>query len=80
MDFVVSFQEEIRHMIEVKYSDTDLHPPLRYLMERIPKSPKSSEVPRVWQVHLTGKKGYLTTDGIRVTDFGMSFQGEDFFI
>lgn len=70
VDFVVSYQEEIRHMIEVKHSDTDIHPPLRYLMERIPISPKSSEYPRVWQVHLTGKKDYLTTDGIRVTDFG----------
>lgn len=59
VDFVVVEKARPILMIEVKLADAPLSPGLRYLQERFPKCP-------AWQIHLRGKKDYLTPEGIRV--------------
>ncbi|MCC5815254.1 MAG: ATP-binding protein [Leptospira sp.] len=63
VDFVLTKDERPELLLEVKLSDTDIHPPLRYLRDRL-----SPTLP-TYQVHLQGKKDYETADGIRVTSF-----------
>ncbi|MFZ5469018.1 MAG: DUF4143 domain-containing protein [Myxococcota bacterium] len=59
VDFVVTERGRPTHLIECKWSDTELSKSLRYLAERFPDA-------EAWQVSAVGKKDYVTPAGIRV--------------
>lgn len=59
VDFVVVEGRAPILLVECKWSDTDVHGPLRYLKQRFPDAD-------AWQVHAAGVKDYRTPDGIRV--------------
>ncbi len=59
VDFVVTEKRRPVLFVEVKLSDSPVHPALRYLVERFPNV-------EAWQIHLRGKKDYVTPEGIRV--------------
>jgi hypothetical protein len=62
VDFILTLDEIPKLLLECKLSDTELHPPLRYLKDRLPKTES-------WQVYFQGKKDYETPDEIRVSAF-----------
>jgi predicted AAA+ superfamily ATPase len=59
VDFVVIERNRPILFVESKLSESSVHPALQLLVERFPKV-------EAWQVHLRGKKDYLTPEGIRV--------------
>jgi predicted AAA+ superfamily ATPase len=62
VDFILTLDETPKLLLECKLSDTEIHPPLRYLKDRLPKT-------ETWQVYFQGKKDYETPDEIRVSSF-----------
>lgn len=60
VDFVVVERGSPILMVECKYSDAKPDRSLRYLRRRFPDCP-------AWQVSTTGKKDFLTPEGIRVS-------------
>ncbi len=60
VDFVVIEGRLPRLLVECKWGDTDVDRSLRYLKARFPDA-------EAWQVSATGKKDYLTPEGIRVS-------------
>jgi predicted AAA+ superfamily ATPase len=59
VDLVVVDRRAPRLMVECKWGDADVDRGLRYLKARFPSCP-------AWQISATGKKDYVTPDGIRV--------------
>ena len=59
VDFVVVERGSPIQMVECKYADATPDRSLRYLRRRFPDCP-------AWQVSATGKKDFLTPEGIRV--------------
>jgi hypothetical protein len=59
VDFVVTENRKPSLFVEAKWSDTDVDRGLRYLKVRFPKT-------EAWQISATGKKDYVTPEGIRV--------------
>lgn len=59
VDFVVTEKLKPIQLIEVKWSDVEISRGLRYLKQRFPEA-------YALQVSATGKKDYVTADGIRV--------------
>jgi predicted AAA+ superfamily ATPase len=59
VDFVVTEKRRPVLFVEVKLSDSPVHPALHYLVQRFPNV-------EAWQIHLRGKKDYVTPEGIRV--------------
>ena len=62
VDFILTLDEIPKLLLECKLSDTEIHPPLLYLKDRLPKT-------ETWQVYFQGKKEYETPDEIRVSSF-----------
>ena len=60
VDFVVTERRKPILFVECKWSDTRLDKNLRYLKKRFPEAD-------AWQISATGRKDYLTPDGIRVS-------------
>jgi predicted AAA+ superfamily ATPase len=60
VDLVVTERRNPILFIECKWSDTRLDKNLRYLKKRFPEAD-------AWQISATGRKDYLTPDGIRVS-------------
>ncbi len=60
VDFVVIEGRLPRLLVECEWGDTDVDRGLRYLKARFPDA-------EAWQVSATGKKDYLTPEGIRVS-------------
>lgn len=60
VDFVVVEGRQPTLFVECKWSDSDVDKSLRYLKARFPKA-------EAWQVAATGKKDYVTPEGIRVS-------------
>jgi predicted AAA+ superfamily ATPase len=60
VDFVVTDRRKPRLIVECKWADADVDRSLRYLKARFPEA-------EAWQVSATGKKDYLTPEGIRVS-------------
>lgn len=60
VDFVVVEGREPVLIVECKWGESDVDKSLRYLKARFPEAD-------AWQVSATGKKDYLTPEGIRVT-------------
>ena len=58
-DFVVVEGRKPIRFVEVKWGDQEVDRSLRYLVARFPGV-------EAWQVHATGKKDYVTPEGIRV--------------
>ncbi len=59
VDFVVVEGREPRLLVEPKWGDADADRGLRYLKARFPRAD-------AWQVSATGRKDFVTPDGIRV--------------
>lgn len=59
VDFVVVERRRPRLLVEAKWSDTEVDRCLRYLKARFPSSD-------AWQVSATGRKDFVSPDGIRV--------------
>jgi uncharacterized protein len=59
VDFVVCEKRKPLRFIEVKWADADVSPALRYLKKRFPDV-------EALQISATGRKDYLTAEGIRV--------------
>lgn len=59
VDFVVVEGRRVLLMVECKLADAEVHRGLRYLKARFPDCP-------AWQLSATGKKDYVTPEGIRV--------------
>lgn len=59
VDFVVTDMRNPVLLVECKWGDSPVHSALRYMKIRFPEA-------RAWQISATGKKDYLTPDGIRV--------------
>ena len=59
VDFVVTENRQPKLLVEAKSADTDVDRGLRYLKTRFPKAD-------AWQLSASGKKDYVTVDGIRV--------------
>ncbi|HMV41905.1 MAG TPA: hypothetical protein PLP33_00180 [Leptospiraceae bacterium] len=62
VDFILMLDEIPKLLLETKFSDVDIHPPLKYLKERLP-------ITETWQVYFKGKKDYETPNKIRVSSF-----------
>jgi predicted AAA+ superfamily ATPase len=60
VDFVITDRRRPRLLVECKLGDTDVDRSLRYLKARFPET-------EAWQVSATGKKDYLTPEGIHVS-------------
>jgi predicted AAA+ superfamily ATPase len=60
VDFVVTDRRRPRLLVECKWGDADVDRSLRYLKARFPEVD-------AWQVSATGRKDYLTPEGIRVS-------------
>lgn len=60
VDFVIAENQKPVILIETKWSDTDIDKSLRYLKNKFPDA-------EAWQLSMTGKKDYVSGDGIRVT-------------
>lgn len=60
VDFVVVEGRAPRLLVECKWGESDVDRSLRYLKNRFPEA-------EAWQVSATGKKDYLTPEGIRVS-------------
>jgi uncharacterized protein len=60
VDFVVADNKKPILAVEVKLSDEDIHKPLKYFLNKFPGT-------ECWQVHMQGKKNYLSQEGIRVS-------------
>lgn len=60
VDFVVTDRRRLRLLVECKWGDADVDRSLRYLKIRFPDA-------EAWQVSATGRKDYLTPEGIRVS-------------
>ncbi len=58
-DFVVTEHRKILLVVECKWGDSDVDRGLRYLRARAPGC-------QAWQISATGRKDYVTPDGIRV--------------
>ena len=59
VDFVVVEGREPVLLVEAKWGDTEADRSLRYLKARFPKA-------QAWQVSATGRKDFVTAEGIRV--------------
>jgi predicted AAA+ superfamily ATPase len=59
VDFVVEERRRPVLLVECKWGDAEVDRGLRYLHARFPDAP-------AWQVHATGRKDFMTPDGIRV--------------
>ena len=59
VDFVVTEEWRATLLVEAKVSDDEVSRGLHYLRERFPQA-------AAWQIAATGKKDYVTRDGIRV--------------
>ncbi len=59
VDFVVIENRKPLHFIEAKWDDAAISPALRYLKKKFPGA-------EALQISATGKKDYLSRDGIRV--------------
>jgi predicted AAA+ superfamily ATPase len=59
VDFVVLENRKPLSFIEAKWNDGDIVPGLKYLKERFPAA-------EAWQISATGKKDYVSREGIRV--------------
>jgi predicted AAA+ superfamily ATPase len=60
VDFVLTEARKPILFVECKWSDTDVHPALRYLKQRFPAVD-------AWQLHALGKSDYVSAEGIRVS-------------
>jgi predicted AAA+ superfamily ATPase len=60
VDFVITDRRRPRLLVECKWGDADIDRSLRYLKARFPEAD-------AWQVSATGRKEYLTPEGIRVS-------------
>lgn len=60
VDFVVTERRRPQLLVECKWGDADVDRSLRYLKTRFPEA-------EAWQVSATGRKDYLTPEGIRVS-------------
>ena len=60
VDFVVTDGRRPRLLVECKWGDADVDRSLRYLKARFPEA-------GAWQVSATGRKDYVTPEGIRVS-------------
>ena len=60
VDFVITDRRRPRLLVECKWGDADVDRSLRYLKARFPEAD-------AWQVSATGRKDYLTPEGIRVS-------------
>jgi predicted AAA+ superfamily ATPase len=59
VDFVVVEGRDPLLLVEAKWGDAEADRSLRYLKARFPKA-------QAWQVSATGRKDFVTTEGIRV--------------
>jgi predicted AAA+ superfamily ATPase len=59
VDFVITERRKPLALVECKQSDTEIDRGLRYLKARFPES-------EAWQISATGKKDFVSPDGIRV--------------
>lgn len=59
VDFVVVERRDPLLMVEVKWGDAEIDKSLKYLKAKFPSCD-------AWQIHMTGKKDYVSADGIRV--------------
>jgi predicted AAA+ superfamily ATPase len=60
VDFVITDRRRPRLLVECKWGDAVVDRSVRYLKTRFPEA-------EAWQVSATGKKDYLTPEGIRVS-------------
>lgn len=60
VDFVVVEGREPRMLVECKWAESEVDRSLRYLKNRFPNA-------EAWQLSATGKKDYVTPEGIRVS-------------
>jgi uncharacterized protein len=60
VDFVIVERRQPILIVEAKWGDQDVDRGLRYLKGKFPSAP-------AWQVSATGRKDYVTPDGIRVS-------------
>jgi len=58
VDFVVTENRKPLMLVEAKWSDDTIARGLRYLKERFPEA-------EAWQIAATGRKDYVTPEGIR---------------
>jgi len=59
VDFVLVDQGEPGLLVECKWGDADVDPALRYMKSKFPQAD-------AWQISATGKKDFVTPEGIRV--------------
>ncbi|MBI5709464.1 MAG: hypothetical protein HZC42_04055 [Candidatus Eisenbacteria bacterium] len=59
VDFVLTERRKILTVVECKWGDAEVDRGLRYLKARAPGC-------QAWQISATGRKDYVTPDGIRV--------------
>jgi len=59
VDFVVVDKQIPKLLVECKWGDADIDKNLRYLKKKFPEA-------EAWQISATGKKDFLSADGIRV--------------
>ena len=60
VDFVITDRRRPQLLVECKWGDAEVDRSLRYLKARFPEA-------EAWQVSATGRKDYLTPEGIRVS-------------
>jgi uncharacterized protein len=60
VDFVITERRRLQLLVECKWGDAEVDRGLRYLKARFPEA-------EAWQVSATGRKDYLTAEGIRVS-------------
>ncbi len=68
VDFVITDRGRPIKLVECKWSDSEVDRSLRYLHKKFPDADS-------WQISATGKKDYMTPDGIRVAH-GLKLLGE----
>lgn len=59
VDFIITRQRQPELLVECKWGDAEIDKSLRYLKTKYPKA-------EAWQISATGKKDYVSNDGIRV--------------
>jgi predicted AAA+ superfamily ATPase len=59
VDFVICSGKKVLQLIECKWADADVSPSLKYMKARFSEA-------EAWQISATGKKDFLTAEGIRV--------------
>jgi predicted AAA+ superfamily ATPase len=59
VDFVVVDKQTPKLLVECKWGDADIDKNLRYLKKKFPEA-------EAWQISASGKKDFLSADGIRV--------------